>query len=284
MIDSTGQNVYYRLSGGINWAANSPGTNNHLTIVSSKQREYLFFRSNALITNDVATKFKLNYNINKYHFANNDASPNDYYIWWGKCIKDMPAKRTILGVDTTYTTFTDYIQAACIQHLQETQTSSTPAMMLNQYDFSPKDIWNMNSFIKWGKPKFKRLDVGQRMTIKISDGSFTGPWNKFDIDTGEAGALPAYTGTLTDQAATPDMICYKGNWIVWIMSRGSIGNTSLAGTGASGLTRSKTDIIYTNRSKYTVFATKNVNYQNYQDNITGSTVYVTNDSLAQYTT
>lgn len=234
----------------------------------------------------VTFKHKLCYHISTYHLKNNDLSPNDYFIWYGRVKRTIPGRVTLAGVTTTLTGVTDWIQRCTTGTLTNSSLGSTAAALYHQFDFKPSDIWETRRYVNWGRPKKRRLEPGHQLQIKLKCHPVHQSWKDVNPSSAAAGALPAATAATTDAGVYQDELAYKGDTIVWVMVRGAIANTASTLLGQSTTQIAHTDCINTLHAKYSWWeqADENYNDVNYTNVLpTTNPSYAANETSALYT-
>lgn len=292
IMETGGKISYFRNTNYYNLTGTANGSPGHYIILGSREHEWLTIMNNSgnfNITNNVRVRLNLDYMKWKYHLKNNDQTPNDYIITYGKVKKDIPAYQLIGGTSKTYTDISTWFSDSIKSQTYYTDTgytAATDAGLLAQYDFKPKDMWVANKFIKWGKSHNICLKPGQRHTLKLNIPALRTSWKDYSQQTtGVAGQVPTTNSALADQ----NILAYKGNTVLWLTARGTIGNLGNLATpawGNSNLMRAHTDCITTVHGKMSFMPTIAWNSTAFDTstNLSTATTYAVQEAVGVYTT
>lgn len=282
-MDKTAHALYYTATVQSPLGAADIGKNSHNLFLWSKKKEYLWLANNTTAygsINDTRYAMTMNYYTSKFYFKNNNKSANDYFVWVGKVKTEIPARMRLGSVVTDYDNITEWFNGLQAEQQAIKTGGGTSVTAIadwdNQYEFSPKSIILSNHYIKWSRPKRRRLEPGAEMHMRIKLGRLEGPWQSIDTNVGVSYVHPNLTDNTTAEGTTDTVLAYKGDTVWWIMVRGAIANSSDTGYGGTTLTqRADTDGIRTVHAKYTWAPTASSRGKDYQwyDNLAGETAF-----------
>lgn len=292
MIEENFKNSYVHNTAAVTLTASTYGVLGHTITCFSREQAWLQFQTAITgyggVGNNVSLKVNMENLRTSWYFKNNDQTANDLIIWRLKAKTDIPARQVMDGVLTQYVDVKTWIQALALQQQDYVDTGYTAGadVLMNQYDFKPSDIWALKRYFHISKTKCIGMKPGQRHSEKIYVGSFRGAWKDKHMNSllGTATAVPAPAAN----GADADHLLYKGDTLMWVCLRGTIGNVGNLNTPAwstSSIMRAHMDLVACTRVKlafapyqYATNASDNAN------TLSTSQVYAVQDAVGIYST